>query len=79
MKFLVVCNHRKWTVEAVNPMDARGMIECKKCKVFDLEKERWVYRDVRVYRWLDDRMVRSDVLPVRVKAEKVDQLDWVGA
>lgn len=77
MKYLVVCDHEKFTVHATDVRDALQQCRCKKCKVMDLVKEQWVYKDVRVYR--EDGHIDAKRLPLkRTKDEPIEQIDWVG-
>lgn len=77
--FLVVCNHKKKTVQADNPLEARGMIGCKKCWWFDLKESKWHGKDIRVYDQADlPRLDHTAPTQSRKKQINGTQLDWVG-
>lgn len=80
MTFLIVCDHERLVISKPTAQDAMMALACKRCRVFDLEAEKWVFRDVRIYRANEaDMKAGSHVVP-KIKREimaPLDQLDWV--
>lgn len=79
MTYLLICDHARTIVEAIDADQARQMLPCKKCRVFDLQAEKWLYKDVRIYRaTTDDVKVGSGTRePIARKRTALDQLDWI--
>lgn len=69
MRYLVVCDHVKKTIEADAPDLAIMELPCKKCVGYDLRKGKSIQKSARVYSW-DGPDIDARVLP-REKKEKV--------
>lgn len=84
MKYLVACDHARQIIDRPSWIDARGQFTCKKCVKFDLENERWVYDDIRVYLAQpgDELALAPGTVDVTASRKnlaklKADNLDWV--
>ena len=84
MKYLIACDHQRQIIDRPTWFAARAEFTCKKCVKFDLEKERWVHDDIRVYlAQSGDELALApgtvDVTASRKNLAKLksDNLDWV--
>ena len=51
MKYLVVCDHVKKSIESSDPHDAIMKLPCKKCVGYNLGRGKAVQKGVLVYAW----------------------------
>ena len=82
MRFLVTCDHIRQIVEQNSYAVAIAQHPCKRCKVFDLEREKWVYKDIRIYAAVpeDERILAQTHVPIdKSRKPLLDQTDWVKA
>lgn len=82
MKYLVACDHARQIFDCANEFDARARFTCKRCVKFDLKAERFVYKDVRMYRASaeDEKGLSAGVINDGKRSKdlaKLDQVDWV--
>lgn len=54
MKFLIMCNHREFTMDRQNPDEALQGFRCRYCVKVDPDTKVLTFRNVRVYRATED-------------------------
>ncbi len=76
---MVVCEHRKETIDRADPMQARDVFRCRLCVKFSLKDSKWIRKDIRVYRANQpdvEIVIHQREEPKRVKATD-ETMDWV--